>query len=122
MGRFMRSERMVFLFFLPNPRTSKATALSLVWRELVLPGYLTVPQAVERMTRAYSVYGLPGGKIREGAPADLVLFAPDEQWTVSDETLYTRARNTPFLGTSLPGVVRLTVCGGRIVFENRKEE
>ena len=117
-----QAEKAVEFTKAPSGIIGLETALSLVWRELVLPGYLTVPQAVERMTRAYSVYGLPGGKIREGAPADLVLFAPDEQWTVSDETLYSRARNTPFLGTSLPGVVRLTVCGGRIVFENRKEE
>ncbi|MBR5116701.1 MAG: dihydroorotase, partial [Lachnospiraceae bacterium] len=98
------------------------TALSLVYRELVLPGILTWAQAIERLTRAYEVYGLPGGMIAEGEPADLVLFAPDEDWTAADDTLFSKARNTPFLDEVLPGVVRMTICGGRIVYEKTGNE
>ncbi|MCR5674303.1 MAG: dihydroorotase [Lachnospiraceae bacterium] len=92
------------------------TALSLAYRELVLPGHLTWPQVIERMTAAFGVYGLPGGVLTEKGPADLTLFAPDETWTVSDGTLRSKARNTPFFGETLPGVVKYTICAGRIVW------
>ncbi len=93
------------------------TALSLVYRELILTGFLTWEQAIERLTCAYDVYGLPGGVIAEGEPADLVLFAPEEDWTVREDSLLSKACNTPFLGENLPGAVRMTICGGRIVYE-----
>ncbi len=97
------------------------TALSLVYRELVLPGILTWSQAMERLTAAYDVYGLPGGMIAEGEPADLVLFAPDEDRTVTEETLRSKARNTPFLNEVLPGAVKMTICGGQVVYEDGGE-
>lgn len=52
-----------------------------------------------------------------GAVADLVLVDPEARWTVSPETLAGRSANTPLLGRSLPGVVRLTVAAGRITFD-----
>lgn len=102
----------------PSGIVGLETALSLVQRELVTPGYLTWPRAVERMTAAYTVYGLPGGRVETGAAADLVLYDPSGCWTVSEQTLRSKSRNTPFLHETLPGVVKMTVCGGRIVWRD----
>jgi dihydroorotase len=43
---------------------------------------------------------------------------PAARWTVSPQTLAGRSANTPLLGRSLPGVVRLTVAGGRVTYES----
>jgi dihydroorotase len=45
------------------------------------------------------------------------VFDPDAYWTVSPATLSSQGRNTPFLGFELPGRVRTTLVGGRVVFE-----
>ena len=59
------------------------TALSLGIRELVQTGKLTYPQLVQRMSTApCTLYGLRGGTLREGDPADLVIFDPEEIWKV----------------------------------------
>ena len=91
------------------------TSLSLGIRELVNKGYLTLPQLIERMSTApCRLYGLAGGTLCEGAPADLVLFALDEQWTVRE--FASKSTNSPFIGEKLPGVIYYTICGGNVVY------
>lgn len=65
-----------------------------------------------------------GGRMRrhvaglvEGAPADLVVFDRSDVWTVTEESLASRGKNTPLLGMSLPGRVLLTLAGGRLAHE-----
>ena len=91
------------------------TALSLAYRELAQTGKLSFSQVIERMTEAFAVYQLPGGNLKPGAPADLVLFDPDAVWKV--ERLCSKATNSPFMGEELSGVVRMTICGGQIAYE-----
>lgn len=92
------------------------TALSLGIRELVKKGYLTWPELIRRMSTApCELYGFPGGRVEVGAPADLVLFHPQETWTVKD--FASKSANSPFLGEELPGVVYSTICGGEIVYQ-----
>jgi dihydroorotase len=54
--------------------------------------------------------------LRTGALADFVLFDPDATWRVEAASLASASSNTPLLGMELPGVVRLTVAGGRITY------
>ena len=92
------------------------TALALGITCLVKPGHLTLMQLMERMSRNPArLYHLPCEGIQAGAPADLVLFDENEEWTV--EGFHSRSSNSPFLGRKLCGRVRYTICGGRIVYE-----
>lgn len=96
------------------------TALSLGIRELVRKGHLTWPELIHRMSTApCELYRLPGGRIEEGAPADLVLFHPQETWTVSE--FASKSANSPFIGEELPGVVYHTICGGKIVYKKKTD-
>ncbi len=75
-------------------------------------------RALARVTSApASALGCPGGSLAIGGPADLCVFDPDAHWTVSPATLSSQGRNTPFLGLEIPGRVRTTLVGGRVVFE-----
>lgn len=60
--------------------------------------------------------GLEGGRLREGAPADLVLFDATEPWVLDSERLLSRSKNTPFDGRRMTGRVRHTLKDGRIVY------
>ena len=63
-----------------------------------------------------STQSAPGG-LREGAVADLCLFAPDESWTVDGTTLASRSHHTPFARHEMPGRVRCTIVAGRVAFD-----
>jgi allantoinase len=55
------------------------------------------------------------GRIAVGADADLVAFAPDEEFTVDPHSLHHRNPVTPYAGKVLRGVVRTTWLRGRRV-------
>jgi len=92
------------------------TALSL-GLAAVQAGCLTLAQLLGALShRAAALIGEERG-MAIGATADLVVFDMSAQWTVSRETLVSRSTNTPLLGMSLPGVVRLTVANGRATYD-----
>ncbi|MBM1690280.1 dihydroorotase [Sulfitobacter geojensis] len=61
--------------------------------------------------------GLPGGRMAEGAPADLVLFDPNAPFVMDRATLRSKSRNTPFDGMRMQGKVLRTFVSGTCVFE-----
>jgi dihydroorotase len=63
------------------------------------------------------ILGLEGGKLARGAPADLIIFDPDEPFRVDAEELHSRARNTPFEGRTFEGRVHKTYVNGQCVFD-----
>jgi dihydroorotase len=94
------------------------TALGLVLTHLVDEGVITLSQMVERMSTAPArAFHLPGGTLAPGGAADVTVFHPTEAWTVAPDRFRSRSRNTPFAGWKLQGRPRLTVVGGRIVWE-----
>jgi dihydroorotase len=53
-----------------------------------------------------------GHPVAPGAPANLVVFAPDEQWVVTG--FRSKSQNSPFRSLTLRGRVRATVFEGRL--------
>ena len=60
--------------------------------------------------------GLESGRIKEGAPADLVLFDPNVPFVLNRETLKSKSKNTPFDGEKMQGKVLKTFVKGREVY------
>ncbi|WP_166418455.1 dihydroorotase [Cochlodiniinecator piscidefendens] len=60
--------------------------------------------------------GLPGGRLSEGAPADLVLFDPDAPFLLDRFKLNSKSKNTPFDGQRMQGKVIATLVAGKTVF------
>jgi dihydroorotase len=93
------------------------TALSL-GLAAVAAGVLTLARLLQAMSSG------PAGLVGEerglgiGALADFVLFDPDATWRVEAASLASASSNTPLLGMELPGVVRLTLAGGRITYRD----
>ena len=67
--------------------------------------------------RPADLLGLPQGRLRNGAPADLILFDPGKPWLCVREDLRSRSTNSPFDGRRLQGRVMRTLVGGETVFE-----
>ncbi|MEP9398407.1 dihydroorotase [Mesorhizobium sp. KR2-14] len=62
------------------------------------------------------LFGLPGGTLKPGAAADLVLIDLDEPWVVHEAAIRSRSKNTCFEGARLQGRVLQTMVAGRTVF------
>lgn len=109
----------------PNGSVGMETSLAAGLTELVHKGFLTLPQLIHKMSSApAAILGISAGTLSIGEPADLVLFDPNEPWTVDPEKLHGKSRNTPFKGMQMRGRVSMTLCRGKIVYEHMvgKEE
>ena len=96
------------------------TALPLVL-DLVRAGMLTPAALVTRMSVApAATFGLPGGTLADGAPADLTVIDPEYSWTCDAVALRSRSRNTPFSGKTMLGRAALTVVGGTIAYSGER--
>ena len=99
------------------------TALALAVTNLVKPGHLTMVQLMEKMSlNPAKLYRFDKGSVAEGADADLVIFDENERWTVTEDDVASKSHNTPFIGAELYGRVKYTICGGRIVYEDKKTQ
>jgi dihydroorotase len=83
---------------------------------LVREGVLSDRRLVEALTAGPArAFGLPGGRLRAGDPADVAVIDPAARWTVTAETLRSRSKNSPWKGKELQGRCTHTIVGGRIV-------
>lgn len=96
------------------------TAACLTYTELVLGGWLTPMQMAEKMSyNPARIAHISAGDIQPGKPADIVIFDPRQQWTVDKNAFASKGHNTPFHGRKVTGRVKWTICGGRVVYEDR---
>jgi dihydroorotase len=92
------------------------TALGVVLAELVEPGVISLERAIDMLSvEPATILGAPdhGGPIAPGHPANLVVFDPEETWTVDPTALTSRSRNTPFAGRKLKGRIIHTILRGK---------
>jgi dihydroorotase len=94
------------------------TALAVSITCLVKTGSLDLATLVEKMSWAPArILGLDSGTLRPGAPADVVVFDPDVEWTFTAADIRSKSSNSPFLGKKLRGRVLLTLLAGRATHE-----
>ncbi len=92
------------------------TALPLTLR-LVEEGVLSPMRAIELLSWGPArAFGLPGGRIAVGEPADITVVDPAVEWVVDADAFASKGRNTPFDGWKVRGRATHTIVGGRIVF------
>lgn len=83
---------------------------------LVHAGMISLNRLLATLTLSPAeILRLPQGRLAEGAPADLIVFDPDEPFVVDAAALHSRSKNTPFDEARLEGRVRLTMAGGAII-------
>ena len=91
--------------------TALPIALSLVSR-----GLLSLRDAVERLTWGPArTFKLHAGTMPEGSIADLVVFDPELEWTVTAEDILSKGKNSPFLGKTMRGRAVLTLAAGAVL-------
>jgi len=69
-------------------------------------------------TRPAELLGLPGGSLRPGSPADVIVIDTDTPWVLDPDDLKSPCKNTPFDEARFSGRVVRTIVGGRTVYEH----
>jgi len=80
-------------------------------------GRAPLPTLVERLTAGPArLFGIDAGTLTPGGRADIVVFDPNEEWTVDAAAFRSRGKNTPLDGARLRGRVVMTLAGGAEVY------
>ena len=94
------------------------TSAALTHTELVLKGYLTPMQMVEKMSyNPAKVLGIDRGILKEGKVADIVIFNPAKEYEIDVNTFVSKGKNTPFNGWKVTGQVEYTIHHGKKVYD-----
>ena len=60
------------------------------------------------------VMGFEEDLFKIGCAAELTILDPDQEWIYKEQNIYSKSRNTPFIGEKLKGKVRYTISKGTI--------
>jgi allantoinase len=92
-------------------------SLPAVWTGVRALGFAPELTAEWMSAAPAALVGMVGrkGALAPGYDADLVVWDPEEKFTVDPAALHQRHKVTPYAGRELYGVVRATLCGGRLV-------
>ena len=84
---------------------------------LVHSGEIPLTRLISAMTAAPArILGLESGRLAPGAPADIIVADLEQSWRVTEESLKSRSKNSPFEHTALEGRVQQTIVAGRTVY------
>ena len=97
------------------------TAVPLVLMKLVEEGFLTLTDAITKMSiNPAKILGIGKGTLAVGADADVTIIDLSKERTVRPEEFQSKSRNSPFIGWKLKGVASTTIVGGKIVMKDGK--
>jgi dihydroorotase len=100
-----------------EPGISSLDSLLPLALRLVDENCLSLPDLVARLTSGpAAILNIPYGHLSQGATADICIFDPRETWTLNQDTMLSRGKNTPFLGWEMTGRVRYTLRDGKIIY------
>lgn len=106
--------------FLKAPNGSIGMETSLAATLTALEGKMTLSEILQKMSwNPAKLLGIPAGTLQVDAPADVVVFDLERCWTVDENALHGKSKNTPFKGMTLKGKVAMTIFHGRIVYDGR---
>ena len=95
------------------------TAFALGVGELVEKNDMPLIDLIERMSYAPAkMYNLDAGYVKENGPADFIVFDPNEFWKV--EGFLSKSQNSPFLGKTMLGKIKKTICSGKVVYDDKE--
>ncbi|SEB17534.1 dihydroorotase [Thalassobacillus cyri] len=95
------------------------TAFPLLYTHLVQKGKISLEELLDRLSRVPAdVFGLPYGRLEEGAVADITLIDLEKRATIDRHAFVSKGKNTPFHEWEATGWPALTIAEGKIVWED----
>ena len=95
------------------------TAFPILYTNLVETGIVPLTTILNALcVNPRKIFGLPGGSLEEGQPADLTVLDLNRPHVIDSSTFRSLGRATPFDGWGVSAAVAMTVCGGEIVYHD----
>lgn len=66
------------------------------------------------------IFNLPGGNLKKGSNADLILVDLDKPWVMDEKNIISKSKNSPFEEARFTGKVLQTLVAGDIVYTNNE--
>lgn len=99
----------------PNGIIGLETFLPLCVTHLIVPGHLTWPEMLAKMTvNPAAILGIDRGTLLPGRPADVTVIDPNVEWTIDVSKFKTKSRNSPYNGWQVKGRAVATIVGGEV--------
>ncbi len=97
--------------------SSIETLLPLTLR-LVDENVLELSEAIEKITTGPAgILEIEAGTLSVDATADICVFDPNLEWTLTEDEMLSMGKNTPLLNATLKGRATHTIVDGKLVFE-----
>lgn len=94
------------------------TCFPVLYTHLVKKGVISLEKLIQVMSiHPRKRFGLTGGAIEDGAPADLTVLDLHRQQQVDPAQFQTKGSATPFAGWHLDGKIVMTMVNGEIAYE-----
>lgn len=98
------------------------TAFPICYTKLVKTGVITIERLLELLhTGAKKRFGI-GSDIEIGAIADLTVFDLNEEYEIDPKDFLSKGKASPFTGEKVFGKCKLTMVGGRIIWQENLTE
>ena len=95
------------------------TSVALTITQLVDKGVLTPMQMAEKMSyNPARIIGSDRGTLDIGKPADVTVIDPNQEYVIDSMTFLSKGKNTPFNGWKVKGMVKATICDGKIAYQS----
>ena len=95
------------------------TSVALTITELVDKGILTPMQMAEKMSyNPARIIGSDRGTLDIEKPADVTVIDPEREYVIDSMTFLSKGKNTPFNGWKVKGMVKATICDGKVVYQS----
>ena len=95
------------------------TAFPILYTNLVETGIVPLETVLNALcVNPRKIFGLPGGELTEGQPADLTVLDLNRPHVIDSQTFRSLGRATPFDGWGVSAAVAMTICGGEIVYHD----
>jgi dihydroorotase len=118
---YTRDEKDIEFDLAPAGIIGLETALPVVLDKLHFKNAFSLTEVVNLLSIMPSkVLNMKPPELSIGSEADLTIFDPNAQKSITEETLFSKSKNSPWLKSSLPGVVEATCVSGEVVFYKGK--
>ena len=95
------------------------TAFPILYTNLVETGIVPLETVLNALcVNPRKIFGLPGGSLEEGQPADLTVLDLNRPHVIDSSTFRSLGHATPFDGWTVSAAVAMTLCGGEIVYHD----
>jgi dihydroorotase len=103
----------------PNGIIGLETMIPLGITELVNKGWLTPMEFIEKITmNPAKVLNINKGTLAIGSLADITIIDPNARYTIEEDAIASKSKNTPFIGKQVNGRIKYTIVNGKIVYKD----